>query len=221
MAGDSGQMAGATERESGACVILGILGFKGGVGKTTASIHIAGFLNRTAPACVIDADPNQSAITWGRKGNLPFPIITEEETAKAARKYEHLVIDCKARPTRETLSALLKGCDFLILPTTPDSLAIDALRQTIEALGGIDTSRYRILLNICPPYPSTDPEQARNLLTRAGLPIFAGQIRRSVAFQRAALAGVLVEDTGEEKAAACAADYQAIGDELLEMTKGA
>jgi chromosome partitioning protein len=118
-------------------VILGILGFKGGVGKTTASIHLAGFLNRTAPACVIDADPNQSAISWGRKGNLPFPIITEEETAKAARKYDHLIIDCKARPTRETLSALLKGCDFLILPTTPDSLAIEALQHTIEALGGL------------------------------------------------------------------------------------
>jgi len=202
-------------------VILGILGFKGGVGKTTASIHLAGFLNRTAPACVIDADPNQSAISWGGKGNLPFPIITEEETAKAARKYDHLIIDCKARPTRETLSALLKGCDFLILPTTPDSLAIEALQHTIEALGGLAADRYRILLNICPPYPSTDADQARALLKRAGLPIFSGQIRRSVAFQRAALAGLLVADTGEEKAAACGADYQAIGEELLELTKGA
>jgi chromosome partitioning protein len=55
------------------------------------------------------------------------------------------------------------------------------------------------LLNICPPYPSTDPDQARALLKRAGLPIFSGQIRRSVAFQRAALAGLLVADTGERR----------------------
>jgi chromosome partitioning protein len=87
---------------------------------------------------------------WGRKGNLPFPIITEEETAKAARKYEHLIIDCKARPTRDTLAALLKGCDFLILPTTPDSLAIDALRQTIEALGGIDAKPIPNLVEYLP-----------------------------------------------------------------------
>jgi hypothetical protein len=32
----------SVERGSGACVILGILGFKGGVGKTTAAIHLAG-----------------------------------------------------------------------------------------------------------------------------------------------------------------------------------
>ena len=42
---------------------------------------------------------------------------------------------------------MLKGCDFLILPTTPDSLAIEALQLTIEALGGLsylftDTSIY-------------------------------------------------------------------------------
>jgi hypothetical protein len=34
------------------------------------------------------------------------------------------------------------------------------------------------------------------------------------------LLALLVADTGEEKAAACGADYQAIGEELLELTKG-
>jgi chromosome partitioning protein len=217
--GDSTEQEDRNNGKRGS-VILGILGFKGGVGKTTAAVHLAGFLNESAPTCLIDCDPNHSALAWARKGRLPFPVVSEEETARVARKYHHLVIDAKARPTRETLAAVLRGSDFLILPTTPDSLSIDALLQTVEALGGLAKGKYRVLLNICPPYPSTEPEQARALLMKAGFPLFRNQIRRSVAFQRAPLVGGLVQDTGEERAGLCAADYAAIGTELLELMKG-
>ena len=201
-------------------MIVGILGFKGGVGKTTAAIHLAAFLNQQAPACLIDSDPNQSALNWAGKGLLPFPVVGEEETAKAARKYDHLVIDCKARPTREAIKALQRGSDLLILPTTPDGLAIEALLLTVEALGDIERERFRVLLNICPPAPSNDPEQARGLLKKAGLPIFNGQIRRAVAFQRAAVAGCLVAEIADDRAPLAAGDYEGIGAEILESMKG-
>ena len=32
------------------------------------------------------------------------------------------------------LQALADGCNLLVLPTTPDALAIDALRQTLDLL---------------------------------------------------------------------------------------
>jgi cellulose biosynthesis protein BcsQ len=63
-----------------------------------------------------------------------------------------------------------------------------------------------------------DPTRAA--LEAASLPVFKGQIPRAVAFQRAALLGRLVSETGDPRAAECAAAYQAIGDELVAMIEG-
>lgn len=201
-------------------MILGILSFKGGQAKTTSAVHIAAFLSERAATVLIDCDLNQSALNWAAKGGLPFATVDEQQTARAARQYEHIVIDTRARPSRDDIKSLEKNCDLLILPVTPDALSIDALRLTLEALGAIDKEKYRILLTICPPFPSHDAEDARRLLEGAGLPLFKGQIRRAVAFQRAGLAGVTVGEVSDPRAAECAADYKAIGQEILDIVKG-
>ena len=112
------------------------------------------------------------------------------------------------------------NCDALVIPCTPDRLALDALRLTLDALGRLDPAGYRVLLTICPPRPSRDADDTKATLRAAGLPVFEGVIPRAVAFQRAALAGCLVGDTGDPRAAECAAAYEAIGDELLALIKG-
>jgi chromosome partitioning protein len=200
-------------------MILGVLTFKGGQGKTTSSVHLAGFLNERASACLIDSDPNQSALTWSRHNRLPFKVVDDNQTAKVARQFEHLIIDSKARPTPRDIESMQENCDLLILPVTPDSLSLEALMLTLEALGKMDKNRYRVLLTICPPHPSHDADDARRLITDAGLAVFSGQIRRAVAFQRAALAGVLVGEVADPRAEECAEDYQGIGREILKLVK--
>jgi len=123
---------------------------------------------------------------------LPFKVVDERLAAKYAREFEHCVIDTEARPDEEDLRALADGCDVLVVPTTPDALALDALMLTVKALNGLGATRYRILLSIIPPRPSRDPEEARSTPTEAGLPLLSRGVRRLVAFQKAALAGVPV-----------------------------
>jgi chromosome partitioning protein len=199
-------------------MIVTVASYKGGVGKSTTAVHLAGFLQTWGPTVLVDGDPNRSVTGWSKRGSLPFAVVDERQLGKAAREATHLVIDTQARPSRDDLEALAAGCDLLIIPTTPDALALDALMLTVDALRALGNARFRILLTMVPPRPSRDGEDARTMITEAGLPIFTGFIRRLVAFQKAALLGTLVGSTKSSRAGEAYEDYKAIGLEIMAET---
>lgn len=195
-------------------MIVTVASYKGGVGKTTTAVHLAAYLQRDADALLIDGDPNRSATGWARRGRLPFRVVDERQAAKFARDYRHVVIDTQARPSRDDLEALAEGCDVLVIPTSPDALALDALNLTVGELRALGAERFRILLTMVPPRPSRDGDEARAMLAEAGLPVMTAGVRRLVAFQKAALAGVPVSDVGDPRARTGWDDYIAVGEEL-------
>lgn len=191
-------------------MILAITGFKGGVGKTTTAVHLASFLSAWAPTLLVDGDPNRSATGWHARGGLPVKVVDERVASRYAREYTHVVIDTQARPSKEDLKTLAEGVDLLILPTTPDALALEALLATLEALRG-SGARYRVLLTMVPPRPSRDGDEARSLLESHGVPLFRGQIRRAAAFPKAALLGVPVYQVPDPRARLAWEDYREVG----------
>lgn len=70
--------------------------------------------------------------------------MDEKQAVKYARQYEHIVIDTPARPNTEELKTIAEGCDLLVLPTSPDALAMGATLQMVD-FGTLDTN-YRILI---------------------------------------------------------------------------
>lgn len=200
-------------------MILTVVSLKGGVGKTTTSIHLAAFLQTHAPTLLVDNDPNKSATGWAARSEtpLPFRVVDVNQSLKVGRDFEHVVFDTKARPDREEMKTLAEGCDLMVIPTTPDAMAIEALMGTVEMLKAIGSAQYKILLTIIPPYPERDGEEARAMLHDAGYPLFASGIRDAKAFKQAALQGVIVNQLkGKRSAAACWEDYAKVGAEILQ-----
>src|SRR5258706_677603 len=152
-------------------MIITVASFKGGVGKTTTAVHIAAYLQEQSQTLLIDGDPNRSATGWTKRGCLPFKVVDERQAARFARQFEHIVIDTQARPSQEDLQALVGGWDLLVIPTTPDALALDALILTVDTLRSLRADRYRILLTMIPPKPSRDGDDAHTMLTQAQVPV--------------------------------------------------
>lgn len=200
-------------------MIVTVASFKGGVGKTTTAIHLAAFLQGYAGTLLIDADPNQSALAWASRGELPF-VVVDQWQARESSAHGHVVIDTPARPVADDLALLATTCDLLVLPTTPDILALDALALMVQHLAGLPIAPYRILLTMIPPHPSRAGAEVREMLTTTELPLFEGGIRRYAAFQKAALAGTAVYDVKDPKAEVGWQDYMAIGKEVLAFAPG-
>ena len=194
-------------------MIVTVASYKGGVAKTTTAFHLASYLQAKGPTLLIDGDPNRSATGWAKRGQLPFKVVDERQAARFAKDAEHVVIDTQARPTREDLEALVEGCDLLVIPTTTDILAVEALMVTVEALRDLKANSFRILLTRVRGKAAV--RDAREALEEAKLPVFAADVPNLVAFEQAALLGVPVSQVKDASAKKAWEAYEAVCREIL------
>jgi len=196
-------------------MIITVASLKGGQAKTTTAVHLAALMQPHAKTLLVDGDPNRSALNWHKRKGFPFEVCDERQAVKFSRDFTHIVFDTQARPSKEDLEVLAGGCDQLVIPLTPDALSLDTLFVFTDSLKQLGATQFKILLTIVPPKPARDGVDVRQTLVAAGLPVFGTDIRRYKAFQKAALAGVLVKDADDPNAGAAWADYVAVAEEIL------
>jgi chromosome partitioning protein len=194
-------------------MIITITALKGGVGKTTTSIHIAAYLQDNAPTLLIDADRNRSALVWSREDKLPFTVSSQAGATAVISKYTHIITDTQARPEQDELKDLVASSDLLIVPTTPNHLDIDTTIKTTELLEGWG-AKYKVLLTQVDSRTKTGRE-ARIILEEAKVPLFKTDIPLLVAFERSSSRGVVIKDCSDPRAQFGWSKYQAVGKEVL------
>jgi chromosome partitioning protein len=198
--------------------IITITGYKGGVGKSTTAIHLSSFFSEYGKTLLVDGDPNHTAVKWaGRtKADIPFLVADQRQSVRLVPGAEYVIIDTPARPDSDDLKELAKGCDLLILPTSPDIFSLEPMLQIASDLGD---AQYRALVTVVPPLPSKEGEYMLSDLKEGEIPVFETTVRRTVAFGKAALQGCPVRDIPGEQAKHAWEDYVSLGKEIMEILK--
>jgi chromosome partitioning protein len=199
--------------------IITVTGYKGGIGKSTTAIHLATYFSEKGSTVLVDGDPNHTAVKWAERGEgegLPFQVADQRQAMRLVGGSDFIVIDTPARPDSDDLKELAKGCELLILPTSPDIVSLEPMLQTARELEG---ATYRALITVVPPYPSREGELMQSDLWEGGVPVFNTMIRRTVGFAKAALLGRPIRDLDDPRMRAAWEDYKALGDEVMELLK--
>jgi chromosome partitioning protein len=197
-------------------MIVALLNQKGGVGKTTLALHLAGQWSREGKrVIVIDADPQGSALDWSAqraREAIPrlFGVVglardtLHREAPALARDADHIVIDGPPRVAALLRSALL-AADLVLIPAQPSPFDGWASAEMLKLLEEARVFRpelvARFLLNRCPARTVIARETADGLAEHDP-PVLAARIGQRVVFAEAARSGRLVAELDPSSLAA-------------------
>ena len=197
-------------------MIVALLNQKGGVGKTTLALHLAGaWARQGCRVTVIDADPQGSALDWSEQrakegGARLFGVLglardtLHREAPEIARGVDHVVIDGPPRIAGLMRSALL-AADLVLVPAQPSPFDGWASGEMLNLVREARIFRpellARFVLNRCAARTIIARETG-DALAEHDPPVLAARIGQRVAFADAARTGQLVFEVESGGAAA-------------------
>ena len=123
--------------------VIAIVGRKGGIGKTTVAVHLAGELAaRGRRVHLVDADPQGSAAQWAAPGNLRLPVDHLPVTVEGLKAWvgqvrkvdaEILILDCPPH-LDAALGAAVGLADLALLPCGPSGLDMMAMAEVLAVI---------------------------------------------------------------------------------------
>ena len=183
-------------------MIISIVNQKGGVGKTTLAVNLAGGLNAAGKHVrLIDTDPQGSITQWGSIENGlaigvdHVPRVLKPRHVKSLGKgVDTVIIDSPPALEKITVNNISVS-DLVIVPVSPSPLDIWSASDTIDLIRRIMKRNRQIAarLLVYRKIPGTRiGKEARDALTEYDLPIFETEITQKIAAVEAMIAGLTV-----------------------------
>lgn len=197
-------------------MIIGVLSQKGGVGKTTVAVGLAGaFVAMDLDVQLIDADPQQSATDWysralgyGNEDGWPDVVPMDEDMLysdlmERADDCDVTIIDTP--PRLEALArSVLAAADLALVVLTPSPLDFDAVATTAQLVSIAQSARLQstepdlsacMLLSKVDPRTriSTDIREALGGSQFDGIPLLDVSITERVQLREAGIMGHTIQ----------------------------
>ncbi|WP_119327735.1 ParA family partition ATPase [Cysteiniphilum halobium] len=145
--------------------VITVTNQKGGAGKSTLTMQLAGTFALNNKVMVIDADPQATATRWASSSpdDHPFPATicglgaaggkVHREVKKYLDDYDYIFIDTPPAVDSPVPQSALMVSDLAlipIIPSPPDLWAGIAIKELIERMNDFnDSLKTRLVINMC------------------------------------------------------------------------
>lgn len=198
--------------------IIAVANQKGGSGKTTISMQLAGALaRRKHKVLVVDADPQGTATRWAASAedDKPFPAAVvglsaantkvHREVKKFVDDYDYIIIDCPPAADSPVPQSALLVADLVLVPIIPSPLdmwAAVGIKQVVHNVSAINEAlRSRLVVNQHQPNTNL-AQEALEILPEFGIELIKTSIGQRQVYRQSAVFGQTVHDFGHKAAAA-------------------
>ena len=194
--------------------IITIASSKGGVGKSTLCIMLAGaFVSRGQRVHVIDLDENATVARWHNQHNVQMagmsvasirPELFSEHLKVAKESNPHAILIDVAGVYEKTLLQAMARSHLVIIPAQPSEpdlheamKVVRDLRELNESFSG--TVDYRLLMNLCEPLDPLYQRHAFAEVARLGLKRFDTLVHKRAPYREAFLNGLTPHMTADKR----------------------
>lgn len=141
---------------------------KGGVGKTTLAVHVAGLLTKSGRVLLVDCVDQYDAFSFycrkeptkllepqRAKENKDIIVIWNPDQKPITdlvvlNTYEHIVLDINS-PNEDTVTGIIENePDIILLPINDQALALDKLGDTLAIVAAMQKTNYQSQVKIVP-----------------------------------------------------------------------
>jgi chromosome partitioning protein len=216
--------------------VIAVVNQKGGAGKTTISMNMAGSLaKRGHKVLVVDADPQGTATRWAASAEddklFPASVVglsaattkVHREVKKFLDDYEWIVIDCPPAADSPVPQSALLIADLAVVPLIPSPLdmwAAVGIREAILNVSSINEAlQARLVFNQYQQNTSLAKE-ALEILSEFGIELCDTRIGSRQVYRQSAVFGHTVHDFGS-KAKEAIEEIEGLTDELLSVIESA